>query len=68
MTSIEPFRIPFRTTYTQARKMFSRIKREFSSTFMPCKLNDHISFNLGRCQSRDHISGANCKKKREVYL
>ena len=38
-------------------------KREFSSTFTSCNLNDHISLNLGRGQSRDHLSRVNCQKK-----
>ena len=32
-------------------------------TFTSCNLNDHISFNLGRGQSRDQLSRVNCQKK-----
>ena len=32
------------------------------STFTWCSLNNHISFNLGRGQSRDHLSLVNCDK------
>ena len=31
-------------------------------------LNDYISFNLGRGQSRDHLSGVNCQKKKIFYI
>ena len=37
--------------------------REFSSTFTWCNLNNHSSFNLGRGQSRDHLSQVHCHKK-----
>ena len=38
-------------------------KREFSSTFTSCNLNDQISSNLGRGQSRDLLFRVNCPRK-----
>ena len=31
-------------------------------------LNDHISFNLGRGRSRDHLSRVNCQKKNILHI
>ena len=42
-------------------------KRELSSTFTSCNLNDHISFSLGRGQSPDHLSRVNCQKKINLH-
>jgi len=36
--------------------------------FTSCKLNDHISCNLGRGQSRDHLSRVNCQKKIILHI
>ena len=43
-------------------------KREFSSTFTSCNLNDHIPFNLGRGRSRDHLSRVNCQRKIILHI
>ena len=37
------------------------------SKFKYCDFNDHISFNLGRGQSRDHISREYCQKENILH-
>jgi len=54
-------------TYAQIKLRFGKIKRVFSSTFKSCNLNDQISFNLGRGQSRDNTSRVNCQKKEFLH-